>query len=1229
MRKRFFVLLFCCLFLFPAAVFARGEELLPQDAFSGTDTLPQDWFAEAWLTASDEYAILMDEAQEAVCIRNYVDNDARLCYTLKVKKNKCYTLSCDVKTLDVQNGQGANVSVNGTMATSAPLLGTNDWQRISLTGKTGRKQTELTVCVRVGGYGELSSGTAWFKNVSLIEVENVNGAADFSPAEVASEDDITAGKVPYFGAILLCCLFSAGLCILFARCVIDRREDNTVKNENSNAALAVLLCAALLLRVLLSKVIYGHPTDIKCFMSWANAVAGGGTGAFYTSGIFADYPPGYMYVLGLMAKLAGLMGFEYASDAYALMIKMPAILCDIASAYFIYRMAEKRSYSPKTSLYLAGLIAFNPLMLFISAGWGQIDSVLTLLLVLAFWLFSEDRIIFAGAVYGIAILVKPQALMLGPLLAVAYFCRIKNKRDCLRTAAAVAAAFAVILLLALPFKSTQETGWLLSKYYSTTTSYPYASIEAYNLMALLGGNWAKVDGNVLFTSYRTLGTLLMCAVVAASCLLYVRACKEKGALWLCAAYMLCGLFILGHYMHERYLYPVLLLLLMAFIETKDRRIYTLFALFTLTLLFNTAGAFVIIDHPDGRGMQYDLMTRVGALAQVGGFAYFSYTIYRMLIKKDVTPAFTNAERKSPDAAAEPVSEQLTSLPTGRLFERKDKWLCWGLTAVYALVALCDLGTMKAPQTAWTAQAGDIATIDLGQDVKLSQIWIYGGIAEGQLEFLPDDGESLVYVQSYDDMFRWIPLPFDHETGSIRCRVTSGSAVLHELAFIDENGTLLTAKSDAAALTDEAATTPEKPSYYNGMYFDELYHGRTAYEHLHGMEPYENSHPPFGKILIMTGIAIFGMSPFGWRIMGCLLGIFMLPILYAFAKRLFKKSEYAFLAAALFACDFMHFTQTRIATIDVFAVFFIILMYDFMYQYTCTDFLQSGVKKTLKPLALAGVFFGLGAASKWTCIYAGAGLAVILLLHLFREYKESKRLLSRKNAEDRARGATYWKRTMETLLWCCLFYIIIPAAIYILSYLPYMLCVKHYDLKGIWEVQKFIFTYHSGLKATHAYQSAWWQWPLDLRPTWYYVGYDATGLRAGTISAFGNPLVWWTCSAGMLAFLIMVFYGRIRASRETDVLAAAAAANYLPWVLVPRCTFAYHYFPMVPFIIMATVFLVEEFDRLRPEYKKMKWVWLGLCAALFILFYPVISGKMVSVDYIKALEWLPGWTFLGY
>jgi dolichyl-phosphate-mannose--protein O-mannosyl transferase len=64
-----------------------------------------------------------------------------------------------------------------------------------------------------------------------------------------------------------------------------------------------------------------------------------------------------------------------------------------------------------------------------------------------------------------------------------------------------------------------------------------------------------------------------------------------------------------------------------------------------------------------------------------------------------------------------------------------------------------------------------------------------------------------------------------------------------------------------------------------MIFDEVYHAKTAYEYIRKVLPDEDTHPPLGKAIIALGIQIFGMTPFGWRFMGILFGILMLPLLY--------------------------------------------------------------------------------------------------------------------------------------------------------------------------------------------------------------------------------------------------------------------------------------------------------------------------------------------------------------
>ena len=173
-----------------------------------------------------------------------------------------------------------------------------------------------------------------------------------------------------------------------------------------------------------------------------------------------------------------------------------------------------------------------------------------------------------------------------------------------------------------------------------------------------------------------------------------------------------------------------------------------------------------------------------------------------------------------------------------------------------------------------------------------------------------------------------------------------------------------------SLFDEQDGYRKAITFRSGTYFDEIYHARTAYEIAHGMSNYEWTHPPLGKVFISLGVRMFGMNPFGWRIIGVLFGIGMIPFMYFFGRRLFKNRTWAAGALTfLFTFDFMHFTQTRIATIDVYGTFFIIAMFYFMYQYSQTSFYDTKLWKTFIPLGLSAVMM------TWLCIEMDGSICV--------------------------------------------------------------------------------------------------------------------------------------------------------------------------------------------------------------------------------------------------------------
>ena len=82
-----------------------------------------------------------------------------------------------------------------------------------------------------------------------------------------------------------------------------------------------------------------------------------------------------------------------------------------------------------------------------------------------------------------------------------------------------------------------------------------------------------------------------------------------------------------------------------------------------------------------------------------------------------------------------------------------------------------------------------------------------------------------------------------------------------------------------------------------------------------------------------------------------------------------------------------------------------------------------------------------------------------------------------------------------------------------------------------------------------------------------------------------------------------------------------ASQFLPWVLVPRSTFIYHYFASVPFIIVAIALIWDRFVRFRPRAAKAgMFALLAAALVLFAAFYPLESGYQTTLSYAKYLRW---------
>jgi Gpi18-like mannosyltransferase len=359
--------------------------------------------------------------------------------------------------------------------------------------------------------------------------------------------------------------------------------------ENSSSerkyVLAAVLAGAVLLRAVLAASCKGHPIDVGTFSAWAGHAAEGLL-SFYSPGYFADYPPGYIYVLWLIGQLRALLQTGFDTPGFLVMLKFPAIVADLATVWVIHRLAAGQDCCAPQALGLAALYAFNPAVIADSAAWGQVDSVLTLFLLLGV-LWLERSPAASGAAFAVALLVKPQALIFAPVPLLWFGDRLFRRRTAAELSLFLPAAILVFAIGVLPFAAVHGPAWVVEKYASTLASYPYASLNAANVFALVGGNGADAAQAVLFLSFKTWGSVFLFVILAWAVRLAWRGLTASDCAYL-AAFLPVSVYLWSIKMHERYLFPALAMLLAYHILSRDRRVLWLFLGFSATLFITMA-----------------------------------------------------------------------------------------------------------------------------------------------------------------------------------------------------------------------------------------------------------------------------------------------------------------------------------------------------------------------------------------------------------------------------------------------------------------------------------------------------------------------------------------------------------------------------------------------------------------------------------------------------------------
>ncbi len=1103
----------------------------------------------------------------------------------------------------------------------------------------------------------------------------------------------------------------------------------------------LIIVAALLLLAFLVRLIFfsnqGYAKiDTVDFSAWFQTAANSGIRSFYNQ-TWCDYPPFNIYIFWVFGSLAKSLGV-FGSTLFTYIMKLPSNLIDIATAFIIFTFVRKR-ISFRWALLATALYAFNPAVIFNSAVWGQFDAIYTFLLVLSLVLVFSNKPKIAVVAYMLGVLTKPQSIALAPL----FFFLVWRKTDWKGILTSIGIAIATVIVVIIPFEWSNPVTFLSNLYFGAYNGYQFTSLNAFNIWGF-GGMW------VADTPFTFVLGWAMFAALAAFTLYFVhkRSSTNYELTVLLAAFVLFfGFFMLPTRIHERYLFPVFAILALMFPFLKKTR--PLYVTLTITcfvnqfyvLSFLNAGTFIqpgdlvvfIVSLINSLALVYVLTLMIQEIRQ--NRQAETVPLQTLPIASEEKPAENPAANAPIDSDHESTKEEPSRRISFPKLNKRDWITIFALCIIFFSIATYNLGATQTPVNQTQLYAGQSFYLDLGNQSSVESIYFLihdGSYTVSVYSGSPGNWQLASSNVSFSDYYKWNAVHISQTTQYLCVNISSASnAAFEEIAVSNTNSQQIVIQNvtgidarpaDLHNLIDEQDKIQMPFTYMTQTYFDEIYFVRTAEQYLHLQSPYEWTHPPLGKLIQAASIVTFGFNPFGWRIIGVIFATLMIPIIYILGKKLFGTWIGGFSAAFLLTFDFMHFTMGRMGTADTYVVFFALISQLFFFIYFA-DVMKKGWKTSVFPLFLAVMFFFLSFSTKWLSLYGAVGLIALLVVLRLKDVAKIKEGFSR-------RYTAFFDHPFMLLF----AFILLGIGIYFLIYIPDMLTGRtFFGTNGVIDLQFHMYSYHANLVATHTFESPWWSWPLMVNPLhnvaqpswpayvplWLDVSYLPNNV-VSTISAMGNPAVWWVgfvcmifiaidiagadelashlrtgiskkllrhpliqvsevlpseeairlesekkarlrnykiIAIGFVVFivaailsevvgyhsfllalpiyggLLLATYGMISnlggKHEPRDIapifIMVVFLFSWIPYTFLSRVTFIYHYYVSVPFICLASAYFINKY-----------WgKWWGKAAAIaffvavvamFIVFYPVISGMPVSNTWIHNLKWLSSWYF---
>jgi len=410
-------------------------------------------------------------------------------------------------------------------------------------------------------------------------------------------------------------------------------------------------------------------------------------------------------------------------------------------------------------------------------------------------------------------------------------------------------------------------------------------------------------------------------------------------------------------------------------------------------------------------------------------------------------------------------------------------------------------------------------------------------------------------------------------------------------------------------------------------FDESYYIEFARNYLTGTAFFD-AHPPLGKLAIAFGMAIAQKVSFlstwsAYRWLNAAVGSLFPLIVAGIAFQLSHRYRYSLLAGILVAFDGSLLVESRYALINLYLFFFGFVAHYFWWG----SFKQRGWRRWLWTIG-SGIFLGAAIAVKWNGLGFVLGLVLTAIALRFSSLK----------------SIVNWGRGFYLQLAFSL--VLVPAIVYSLTWIPHLAITGD----NFFALHQTILSYHQQTEAdAHPYCSRWYAWPLVLRPIAYFYETvspgesppeylpDIVADRATIIydiHTLGNPILIWLGTLAAIASVGAILASKTRSMRaaipDRDRLIliyiiANYLANWLPWALVSRCQFSYHYLGSQVFSILALAWWLDRgFSSPKIHHRLIAIAVVFLITVAFLFWLPVSLGLPLSEMGFRTRMWFRSW-----